>query len=134
MENYEVVYETICRLGGARLEKIVDECKKSCRMSRRTASNSIRLLEMDYMVSVKNKVWHSTSAGPKTLGKAAKSGQLGNDRSLAFCRENGKTASRDGLPEGIPAAFRLEENLAPAPLTSILRNIRKSSGPSPKSI
>ena len=80
MGNYEVVYDTICRLGGARLEKIVAECKKTCKMSRRTISNSIRLLEMDYMVSVKNKVWHSTSAGPRALGKAAKSGQLGNDR------------------------------------------------------
>jgi hypothetical protein len=118
MNNYEVVYTAVCKLGHARLDRIVAECNTSCRMSRRTVSNSIRLLEMDYMVSVKNKVWHSTSAGPKTLGKAAKSGQLGKDRSLAFCRDDGKTASRDGLPEGILAAFRLEEpeDAAPAPL------------------
>ena len=81
MNNYEVVYTAVCKLGHARLDRIVWECNTSCRMSRRTVSNSIRLLEMDYMVSVKNKVWHSTSAGPKTLGKAAKSDQLGNDRS-----------------------------------------------------
>ena len=39
-----------------------------------------------------------------------------HDRS-ALRRDNGKTASRDGLPEGIPAAFRLEESedAAPAP-------------------
>ena len=81
MNNYEVVYTAVCKLGHARLDRIVAECNTSCRMSRRTVSNSIRLLEMDYMVSVKNKVWHSTSAGPKTLGKAAKSDLLGNDRS-----------------------------------------------------
>ena len=104
MGNYEVVYDTICRLGGARLEKIVAECKKTFKMSRRTISNSIRLLEMDYMVSVKNKVWHSTSAGPRALGKAAKSGQLGNDRS-ALCRGTEKTrgsgvvAQNADLPE-----------------------------------
>jgi hypothetical protein len=85
MNNYEVVYAAVCKLGHARLDRIVAECNTSCRMSRRTVSNSIRLLEMDYMVSVKNKVWRSTSAGPRTLGKAAKSAQLGNDRSALRC-------------------------------------------------
>lgn len=103
MEKYEVVYAAIRRLGGGRLEKIVEECNTSCKMSRRTVSNSIRLLEMDYMVSVKNKVWHSTSAGPKTLGKAAKSGQLGNDRSALSpgtqrTRSSGVVAQDADLP------------------------------------
>lgn len=81
MNNYEVVYGIICRLGGARLDKIVAECNTACRMSRSTVSRAIRELDMDYMIRVENKVWHPTSAMPKTLGQPAKLGQLGNDRS-----------------------------------------------------
>ena len=85
MENYEAVYKAICRLGSARLEKIVAECKVACKMSRRTVSRAIRELETDYMIRVEGKVWHPTSAVPKTLGQPAKSAQLGHDRS-ALCR------------------------------------------------
>ena len=112
MENYEVVYDAICRLGGARLEKIVVACK----MSRSTVSRAIRELDIDYMIRCEKNVWKPTSAYPKKVGQAAKKGKVGQDRS-ALRRDNGKTASRDGLPEGIPAAFRLEESedAAPAP-------------------
>ena len=85
VNNYEIVYEIICRLGGARLDKIVAECKTACKMSRRTVSRAIRELETDYMIRVEGKVWHPTSAVPKTLGQPAKSAQLGHDRSALRC-------------------------------------------------
>ena len=85
MENYEVVYGIICRLGGARLEKIVEECRAACKMSRRTVSRAIRELDTDYMIRVENKVWHPTSAMPGTLGQPAESRQLGHDRSALRC-------------------------------------------------
>lgn len=116
LENYEVVYDIICRLGGARLEKIVAESKAACKMSRSTVSRAIGELDIDYMIRCEKNVWKPTSAYPKKVGQAPKKGKVGQDRS-ALRRDNGKTASRDGLPEGIPAAFCLEESedAAPAP-------------------
>lgn len=87
MQDYEIVYAVICRLGGARLDRIAQEWS----MSRSTASRSLRELDMDYMVHVKNKVWYSTSAGPRTLGQAAKQGQSGSG---PFCSTPGQGKDR----------------------------------------
>jgi hypothetical protein len=113
LENYEVVYDIICRLGGARLDRLVAQCK----LSQSTASRAIKELDADYMIWREKNIWYPTSAVARKVSQPAKSGEVSQDRS-ALRRDNGKTASRDGLPEGIPTAFRLEESedAAPAPL------------------
>ena len=62
VNNYEIVYEIICRLGGARLDKIVAECGKTRKMSQSTVSRAIKELDTDYMIRREKNVWYPTSA------------------------------------------------------------------------
>ncbi len=110
MPNYEVVYNMIVRLGGARLDRLVTECG----MSRRTVSSAIHELDVDYMVHRVKNVWYPTSATPQKVGKAAKSGEVGNDRSLA-CQQTGNSLGSEQAclyPDALPAGFLEEEEYA----------------------
>ena len=77
MNNYETVYDAIRKSGGGRLDRITDESG----LSRSTVSNTLRELSMDYMIHREKNVWYPTSATPQKVGKAAKSDEVGNDRS-----------------------------------------------------
>ena len=62
MENYEVVYDTICRLGGARLDRLIAECK----LSQSTASRAIKELDTDYMIWREKNICGQMAPGRQT--------------------------------------------------------------------
>jgi hypothetical protein len=76
LENYEVVYDAICRLGGARPNCITTEC----RMSQITGSRAIKELDTNYMIRRGKNLWYPTAVAKK-VSQPPKSGQLSQDRS-----------------------------------------------------
>jgi hypothetical protein len=58
MEKYEAVFKAICRLGGARQDRVTTEC----RTSQITISRAIKELDPDDMIRRGKNIWYPNSA------------------------------------------------------------------------